>query len=213
MNLWYGYRDELAAATRDAIEAAVHRVQVLVHRPAARRASSTSVVLVGEPPHDLPRRRVPRRARRSRTTTFTQRRQHRRRHTRRAPTRVHRHVARPRRRGSASPSGTPTSTTRRTSTPLLTLVEWSHDPTLAAARGDGARPRCSSTSRSTSSSGNFGATHGRSYMKDKSVADRPGHVRRCRSCCSTTRTAPYQLDRRPGRHAARPRAAVPRCPR
>ena len=61
MNLWYGYRDDAPPATQDAIEQRLLVVQVLVHRADAGRARRPQVLLVREPPHHLPRRRVPRR--------------------------------------------------------------------------------------------------------------------------------------------------------
>ena len=104
-------RHHPGAARRD--RAAVPRLPLLVHRPAARRCHRQQVVLVGEPPDHLPHPRVPRRP------GAAARDVHDHRPDRARPRRPGaRSASRPgstRRPRGASRSGTATSTTRRTS--------------------------------------------------------------------------------------------------
>ena len=70
-------------------------------------------------------------------------------------------------------------------TPLLTLVEFAPDRDLAA-RAAMVLDLVFLDVALHLQHGNFGATHGRSYMKDKSTARRPGDVRVREDRCSTT---------------------------
>ena len=168
MNLWYGYRDLLPADVRAAMEQPHAVVQVLVHRPAAGGHHRPALLLVREPPPALPRRRVPRRAgvpeRR-----VQQRRQHRRlAQGAGAAAFIDEWLAEKARFGFTEWHSDVYY--QKTADALLTLVEWVDDPALVQR----ARRWCSISLFFDIAlhiqRGNFGATHGRSYMKDKSVA-------------------------------------------
>ena len=93
---------------------------------------------------------------------------------------------------------------------LLTFVEWVNDPVLSR-RASMVLDLLLFDIALHIQKGNDGATHGRSYMKDKSVADRPGHLQPVEA--AVRRHQPrLQLHRRPGRDAHGPGPAATGCP-
>ena len=184
LNLWYGYGDALAPGTAGCDRAAAALVQVLVHGADPTRSRRPQVVLVGEPPDHLPRRRIPRRPR----------------------------VPRQRRSGTTAGSAPITRDSadarirtwldekvrfgftewhsdvyyQKDVTPLLTLVEFAPDSDLADACGDGARPGV--PRRRAAPAPRQPGRHARPFVHEgQEHRGRPGNVRVREDRCSTTR--------------------------
>ncbi len=80
---------------------------------------------------------------------------------------------------------------QKTADALLTFIEFANDP-ARVERASMVLDLLLFDIALHLQQGNIGATHGRSYMKDKSVAERPGRRSAWRSSSSTTRGSPYQ---------------------
>ena len=163
--------------------------------PPGRRRQQ--VLLVGEPPDHLPRRRIPRGPRVPRRDVRNDGRtgaEHA--DDRRS---AHPRPGSTRRCASGSPSGTPTSTTKRTSRRCSRSSSSRPTTDLADRAGDGARPRVLLDIALHLQQRQLRRDARPLVHEGQEHRGRPGHVRARRRCCSTTRPSRHQPAPTPAR--------------